>query len=105
MVDDERTPLLGERQPTTQPQKKVEVKQHTWKEVLSPQSALILLTYTLMSVHTMAFESVLPVFLHNPPQLFEDNPDVQLPFKFVGGFGMGKPFFFFFLPSAKPNIN
>ncbi|BCS23888.1 MFS transporter [Aspergillus puulaauensis] len=88
MVDDERTPLLGERQPTTQPQKKVEVKQHTWKEVLSPQSALILLTYTLMSVHTMAFESVLPVFLHNPPQLFEDNPDVQLPFKFVGGFGM-----------------
>jgi hypothetical protein len=93
MVDDERTPLLGEHQPTTQPQNKVEVRPHTWKDVLSPQSALILLTYTLMSVHTMAFESVLPVFLHTPPQQFEDNPDVQLPFKFVGGFGMGKSFF------------
>ncbi len=95
MVDDERTPLLGGRQPTTQPQNKVEVKRHTWKEVLSPQSALILLTYTLMSVHTMAFESVLPVFLHTPHQRFEDNPDVQLPFKFVGGFGMGESFFSF----------
>ncbi|KAL4922754.1 major facilitator superfamily domain-containing protein [Aspergillus aurantiobrunneus] len=89
MPDDERTPLLGERQPTTKsPQTQAGPKQHSWKDVLSPQSVLILLTYTLMSVHTMAFESLLPVFLHTPSQPLQDNPDVQLPFKFVGGFGM-----------------
>jgi hypothetical protein len=86
--DDERTPLLGEHHTTKLPQKS-EVKKHSWTEVLTPQSALILLTYTLMSVHTMAFESLLPVLLHNPIQRLEGNPDVQLPFKFVGGFGMG----------------
>jgi hypothetical protein len=41
----------------------------------------------------MAFESMLPVFLHNPPQDLQDDPNVQLPFKFVGGFGMGKSIF------------
>ncbi|KAL4871631.1 hypothetical protein BDV12DRAFT_25307 [Aspergillus spectabilis] len=84
----ERTPLLGEHHTTKLPQCPSEVKKHSWREVLTPQSSLILLTYTLMSVHTMAFESLLPVFLHNPVQQLEDNPDVQLPFKFVGGFGM-----------------
>ncbi|KAL4780894.1 major facilitator superfamily domain-containing protein [Aspergillus varians] len=88
MPDDERTPLLGDQQPTIKSQDQAEVKQHTWAEVLSPQSVLILGTYTLMSVHTMAFESLLPVFLHAPPQRFLDSPDVEYPFKFVGGFGM-----------------
>ncbi|CEL09057.1 hypothetical protein ASPCAL12199 [Aspergillus calidoustus] len=86
--DDERTPLLGENHPAKSPQDQPEVKKHGWREVLSPQSTLVLLAYSLMSVHTMAFESMLPVFLHNPPQNIQDNPNVQLPFKFVGGFGM-----------------
>lgn len=90
LEDDETTPLLRERAPTSKPQIKAEVKKHSWREVLNPQSVLILLAYTLMSVHTMAFESVLPVFLHTPVQHLQDNPDVQLPFKFVGGFGMGE---------------
>ncbi|KAL4982845.1 major facilitator superfamily domain-containing protein [Aspergillus falconensis] len=88
LVDDETAPLLGERQPASSSQIKAEMKKHSWREVLSPQSVLILLAYTLMSVHTMAFESVLPVFLHTPVQHLHDNSDVQLPFKFVGGFGM-----------------
>jgi hypothetical protein len=88
--DDERTPLLGENHSAKSPQDQPEVKKHSWREVLSPQSTLVLLAYSLMSVHTMAFESMLPVFLHNPPQDLEDDPNVQLPFKFVGGFGMGK---------------
>ncbi|RDW93523.1 uncharacterized protein DSM5745_00845 [Aspergillus mulundensis] len=88
LEDDETTPLLGERQRPTKPQAVAEVKKHSWREVLRPQSALILLAYTLMSVHTMAFESVLPVFLHTPVQSLHGNPDVELPFKFVGGFGM-----------------
>ncbi|KAL4939868.1 hypothetical protein BDV06DRAFT_213967 [Aspergillus oleicola] len=83
-LDGEEAPLLGERRPPP----KVEVKRHGWREVLGPQSTLILLTYTLMSVHTMAFESLIPVFLHTPPQQVNGNPDVDLPFKFVGGSGM-----------------
>ncbi|KAL3495368.1 major facilitator superfamily domain-containing protein [Aspergillus germanicus] len=86
--DDERTPLLGENHSAKSPQDPPEVKKHSWREVLSPQSTLVLLAYSLMSVHTMAFESMLPVFLHNPPQDLQDDPNVQLPFKFVGGFGM-----------------
>lgn len=42
-----------------------------------------------MSMHAMAFDSVLPVFLHSPEQQYEGNPDVKLPFKFTGGFGVG----------------
>ncbi|KAL5339343.1 major facilitator superfamily domain-containing protein [Aspergillus crustosus] len=86
--DDETRPLLGEHRTTKLPEIPVKVKKHGWREVLTPQSALILLTYTMMSVHTMAFESLFPVFLHNPVQPLQDNPDVQLPFKFIGGFGM-----------------
>lgn len=42
-----------------------------------------------MSMHAMAFDSVLPVFLHSPVQEYDDNPDMKLPFKFTGGFGIG----------------
>ncbi|KAL4810779.1 major facilitator superfamily domain-containing protein [Aspergillus unguis] len=88
MLDDEQAPLLGEREPDTKPPTQPEVRKYSWTEVLNPQSTLILLAYTLMSVHTMAFESLLPVFLHTPVQPIEGNPDVHLPFKFIGGFGM-----------------
>ncbi|GKZ18019.1 hypothetical protein AbraCBS73388_011456 [Aspergillus brasiliensis] len=60
----------------------------TWSEIFTPQSRLVLLAYALMSMHAMAFDSVLPVFLHSPEQQYEGNPDVKLPFKFVGGFGV-----------------
>ncbi|KAL3461464.1 major facilitator superfamily domain-containing protein [Aspergillus heterothallicus] len=86
--DDERTPLLGGNQQVQLTDDKPEVQKHSWREVLSPQSSLVLAAYCLMSVHTMAFESILPVFLHNPPQNIQDDLNVQLPFKFVGGFGM-----------------
>ncbi|PWY95495.1 permease of the major facilitator superfamily [Aspergillus sclerotioniger CBS 115572] len=79
--DGERAALLG-------PRKKKPVKRPSWAEVFSPQSRRVLLAYALMSMHTMAFDSLLPVFLHNPVQEFEGNPDVRLPFKFVGGFGV-----------------
>ncbi|KAL2826792.1 major facilitator superfamily domain-containing protein [Aspergillus cavernicola] len=89
MPDDERTPLLIESQHTTKALQGIpEVKQPRWREVFTSQSALILLTYALMSVHTMAFDSLFPVFLHNPVQRLQDNPDMQLPFKFVGGCAM-----------------
>ncbi|OAL64390.1 MFS transporter [Trichophyton rubrum] len=58
--DDESTPLLGDRQ--------------------IPVSAARL--------HSVAFDSVLPVFLNHPRQKLENNPDVKLPFKFSSGFGI-----------------
>ncbi|KNG82655.1 MFS transporter [Aspergillus nomiae NRRL 13137] len=83
--DDENTPLLGGNPPQ---RKKAPVKRPSWKEVFSPQSKLILIAYALMALHTMAFDSLLPVFLHTPVQQIHDNPDVHLPFKFIGGFGV-----------------
>ncbi|RAH73454.1 MFS transporter [Aspergillus aculeatinus CBS 121060] len=84
-TDEERTALLGQRRATTRTKS---ARKPSWAEVFSPQSNLILLAYSLMSMHTMAFDSLFPVFLHTPPQQFEGNPDVRLPFKFIGGFGV-----------------
>ncbi|PWY72359.1 MFS transporter [Aspergillus heteromorphus CBS 117.55] len=81
--DDERTALLRDAPKTA----KKPAKKPSWADVFSPQSKLILLAYSLMSMHTMAFDSLLPVFLHTPVQQIDGNPDVRLPFKFVGGFG------------------
>ncbi|KAE8371793.1 major facilitator superfamily domain-containing protein [Aspergillus bertholletiae] len=83
--DDENTPLLGGKPPQ---KKEAPVKRPSWKEVFTPQSKLVLIAYALMSMHTMAFDSLLPVFLHTPVQQLHDNPDVHLPFKFIGGFGV-----------------
>lgn len=62
----------------------------TWGQVFTPQSNLVLLSYTLMAMHSMAFDSLFPVFLHYPEQDSYNNPDVHLPFKFAGGFGVGE---------------
>ncbi|PLN84451.1 permease of the major facilitator superfamily [Aspergillus taichungensis] len=82
--EEERTPLLGRgRDRDTQPPPRPR-----WREVFTPQSNLILVAYACMSMHTMAFDSLLPVFLHREVQPREGNPDVRLPWKFLGGFGV-----------------
>lgn len=86
--DSERTALLG--QDTQAKPKHSNRKRPSWRQVFSPQSNLILLAYGMMSMHAMAFDSLIPVFLHYPEQQMHNNPDVQLPFKFIGGFGVGK---------------
>lgn len=102
--DDESTALLGDRR-TRQRGKKGSGKRPSWKQILTPQSRLILLAYALMSMHTMAFDSVLPVFLHSPVQRLHENPDVQLPFKFLGGFGIGMHLILIPHPSIQPSAN
>ncbi|KAI2853994.1 hypothetical protein CBS147343_1387 [Aspergillus niger] len=86
--DAERQSLLPPN--TTRPATATAAKKSkpTWSEIFTPQSRLVLLAYALMSMHAMAFDSVLPVFLHSPEQQYEGNPDVNLPFKFTGGFGV-----------------
>ncbi|KAN0069593.1 Major facilitator superfamily domain containing protein [Elaphomyces granulatus] len=59
-----------------------------WRDVFSPQSNLVLLAYGFMALHSMAFDTLFPVFLHHPKQELVGNPAVQLPFKFAGGFGV-----------------
>lgn len=78
------------QQPTS-PRKKQggKAKRPSWGQVLTPQSILVLIAYAMLAMHSMAFDSLFPVFLHYHPQDLEGNPDVELPFKFAGGFGVG----------------
>lgn len=95
-LDEERTALLSGE---TRVQKKIKkpVTRPSWSQIFTPQSNLILLSYTLVSGLGMAFDSVFPVFLHYPVQDLHDNPNVQLPFKFASGFGVGQ-----FTPHNQP---
>ena len=61
----------------------------TYREVFSYQSNMNLLTYTLLAMHSIAYDQLLPIFMHYPRQTDRtSNPDVHLPFKFTGGFGI-----------------
>ena len=61
----------------------------TYREVFSRQSSLNLLSYSLLVLHCLAYDQLLPVFMHYPQQIDRStNPDVRLPFKFTGGFGL-----------------
>jgi hypothetical protein len=55
--------------------------------VFSPQSSINLCAYTLLATHSVAYDQLIPVFMHHPVQAIQD-PAVQLPFKFAGGFGI-----------------
>ena len=61
----------------------------TYREIFSRQSNLNLLTYSILALHSLAYDQLLPVFMHYPQQTDRStNPDVHLPFKFSGGFGL-----------------
>ncbi|GBF62219.1 membrane protein [Trichophyton mentagrophytes] len=89
--DDESTPLLGDRPIPVSAASKEQKRPKTsakWTEVLTFQSVIILSIYASLGLHSVAFDSVLPVFLNHPRQKLENNPDVKLPFKFSSGFGI-----------------
>ena len=61
----------------------------SWREVFQYQSNLNLLVYVLLAAHSVAYDQLLPVFMHLPPQPDRsNNPNVQWPLKFAGGFGI-----------------
>ncbi|KAI4199888.1 MAG: hypothetical protein LQ346_002497 [Caloplaca aetnensis] len=61
----------------------------SYREVFSRQSNINLLTYTLLALHSVAYDQLLPVFMHHPSQPNRpSDPGVHLPFKFSGGFGI-----------------
>lgn len=74
------------------------------QDVLTYQTTLNLVVYTLLALYTLAFDQLLPVFMHHPPQS-RDDPNVKLPLKFAGGFGIdsrriGAIFTFFAISST-----
>lgn len=94
--EDESRPFLGsdaDREPGTPLSRTRPTKQHFprkepgYREVFSRQSSINLCAYTLLAMHSVAYDQLLPVFLHHPEQGINDS-DVALPFKFAGGFGI-----------------
>ncbi|KAL8812450.1 MAG: hypothetical protein Q9200_001017 [Gallowayella weberi] len=71
----------------------------TYREVFSGQSNINLVTYTLLALHSVAYDQLLPVFMHYPLQHNRaSDANVSLPFKFSGGFGID---FLIFPPVAR----
>jgi MFS family permease len=53
-------------------------------EVFNTQSTLNLLSYTFLALHSMAFDQLLPIFMHHP----RPTSSAVSFFKFTGGFGI-----------------
>ncbi|KAE8450680.1 hypothetical protein EG329_006025 [Mollisiaceae sp. DMI_Dod_QoI] len=60
----------------------------TMKEVFTRQSVINLVAYTFLALQSVAYDQLLPIFLHMPPQV-PNHHNTKLPFKFSGGFGLG----------------
>jgi hypothetical protein len=52
-------------------------------DIENRQSNINLLAYSILALHSVAYDQLLPVFMHLPPE-----GDVQSPFKFAFGFGL-----------------
>lgn len=98
--DEQSAPLLGHLRNVSRPSldtendaqknhKDVCVAPPTYQQVFSRQSNLNLIAYALLALHSLAYDQLLPVLMHYPRQIDRStNPDVSLPFKFTGGFGL-----------------
>jgi MFS family permease len=56
----------------------------SYTNIFTRNTNLTLVSYFILAFHQVAYDQLLPVFLHLPV----DRQDVQLPFKFTGGFGL-----------------
>jgi hypothetical protein len=57
----------------------------SFREVLNYQTIINLIVYTLLALHNIAFDQLIPVLMHHPVQ---DASEIQPPFKFAGGMGL-----------------
>ncbi|KAL3425326.1 MFS transporter [Phlyctema vagabunda] len=60
----------------------------TMTEVFTRQSIINLIAYTFLALHSVAYDQLLPIYMHHPRQT-PDSSNTHLPFKFSGGFGLG----------------
>ncbi|TVY81640.1 putative membrane protein [Lachnellula suecica] len=56
-------------------------------EVFTRQSVINLMAYTFLALHSVAYDQLLPIFMHHPKQI-PDSTNTHLPFKFSGGFSL-----------------
>ena len=89
---EEDAPFLGgegsemSRTPTGTTPSKPAVKAG-WAQVFTRQSNINLGVYTLLAMHSVAYDQLLPIYMNYPVQSIRD-PAVRLPLKFAGGFGI-----------------
>jgi MFS family permease len=62
----------------------VKVVPLSYASIFNRNTNLVLISYFILAFHQVAYDQLLPVFLHLPV----DRQGVQLPFKFTGGFGL-----------------
>lgn len=77
-LEDEETLPLEAKEPPPPPPK--------YSEVLNKQAVLNLVVYTLLALHNMAFDQLLPVYMDLTPM--KTPPSGSNPLKFSGGFGL-----------------
>ncbi|KAF2404250.1 MFS general substrate transporter [Trichodelitschia bisporula] len=58
-----------------------------YREVITRQTALNLVVYTLLAMHSTAFDQLLPVFMHHP-RAGKNVDEIKLPLNFNRGFGL-----------------
>lgn len=63
------------------------IEKGPWGQVFTRQSNINLLVYTFLAMHSVAYDQLLPVFMHYPVLSIDDR-DVELPLRFSGGFGI-----------------
>ena len=64
-------------------------KRTSYRDVLTRQSVLNLFVYTVLATHSLGFDQLIPVYLHQERQSPSDS-DISLPFRFKGGFEICK---------------
>jgi MFS family permease len=67
---------------------KPDIPRPTWRSVLNRQAVINLVVYTLLAMHAMAFDQLIPVFLQHDPIGTPDSTPFTFPLKFAGGFGL-----------------
>ena len=86
---DAEAPLLGQPVADAPPPPPHAEALPSYRAVFSRQSSLNLLSYSILCLHSVAFDQLLPIFMHHPTQDHSPaNPDVSLPLKFSGGFAI-----------------
>ncbi|MCJ1465005.1 hypothetical protein MMC07_003620 [Pseudocyphellaria aurata] len=90
LEDSQSLPSTGRRDGAAQSHPEIErALRPTYREVLTYQTSMNLLTFTFLATHDIAFEQLLTVFMHYPRlENGISNPNVHLPLKFSGGFGI-----------------
>jgi MFS family permease len=60
----------------------------TWREVVTKQAFINLVVYTLLAMHSMAFDQIIAVYMQLAPIGQEGSTPYEAPLKFAGGFGL-----------------